>query len=90
MENPLLLFSNCDLCGIADKNYKTPISRNMSAGYLEDVLKATEHSDIQITKSNGKLYLDVLTPDTSDPKLSVSTIDLVDSANDGTNPWSIL
>ena len=70
-------------------NDKVAVDSNSTAGYLEDVLKATENSDIQISKLNGKLYLDVLTPDTADPKLSVSTIDLVDSANDGTNPWNV-
>jgi len=75
--------------GGSSNNDKVAVDSNSTAGYLEDVLKATENSDIQISKSNGKLYLDVLTPDTSDPKLSVSTIDLVDSANDGTNPWNV-
>ena len=75
--------------GGSSGNDKVAVDSSSTAGYLEDVLKATEHSDVQITKSNGKLYLDVLTPDTSDPKLSVSTIDLVDSANDGTNPWNV-
>ena len=75
--------------GGSTNNDQVAVDANSTAGYLEDVLKATENSDIQISKSNGKLYLDVLTPDTSDPKLSVSTIDLVDSANDGTNPWNV-
>ena len=75
--------------GGSSNNDKVAVDSSSTAGYLEDVLKATENSDIQISKLNGKLYLDVLTPDTSDPKLSVSTIDLVDSANDGTNPWNV-
>lgn len=75
--------------GGSSNNDKVAVDLSSTAGYLEDVLKATENSDIQISKLNGKLYLDVLTPDTSDPKLSVSTIDLVDSANDGTNPWNV-
>lgn len=75
--------------GGSTNNDQVAVDANSTAGYLEDVLKATENSDIQISKLNGKLYLDVLTPDTADPKLSVSTIDLVDSANDGTNPWNV-
>lgn len=75
--------------GGSGDNDKVAVASGKNAGYLSDILQASPNSDIQLNVVGDKYMIDVLSQDTADPKLAVGSIDLVNTQNDGTQPWNV-